>query len=628
VTLLKKIVVLGGGYGGVTTSKHLAKLFKKDKDVEIQLIDRNPYHTLLTELHEVAANRAPEDSVKIELKKIFQGQKVDVVLDSIDSIDFNAKQLHSANNTYKYDYLVIGTGCKPTFFGIPGAEEHSLTLWSYEDAVRLKDQVRRMFSEAAKETNAAKRKKMLSFIVVGAGFTGVELIGELAEFRDELCKEFFIDPSEVKLTVADMAPKILPILPDKLIEKAVKRLQKMNVDIVTSAKITGVKPSSVVLGDKELEADTIVWTAGVEGSELVGKLDVKQEGRKRIVTNDKLQSVDHENVYIVGDNIFYIPEGETRPVPQMVENAEQAAPVVAHNIHADVHNKPKKSYKPGFHGTMVCIGSRYGVANVGMPNKMFMVSGFLAMFFKHMINMYYLFTVCGFNKVWTYMMHEFFHVNNRRSFVGGHFSKRSPNFWLVPLRIFVGYKWLEEGLDKLPKIFKDPNNIFLIPASTKAGDAVSAASEAAGAVTQTVDAQSAASAVESASTAVTALPVPDFIKSIVNWSMDIFFYTSDGGYTALATVFQFFMVFAEIGIGICLILGLFTAVSSAVTVGLGVMIWSSSMASTEMLWYMTAGVALIGGSGSMFGLDYYVLPWLKKQWKKIPLVRRWYLYTD
>ncbi|MMZ60498.1 NADH dehydrogenase-like protein YjlD [compost metagenome] len=372
----------------------------------------------------------------------------------------------------------------------------------------------------------------------------------------------------------------------------------------------------------------MVWTAGVEGSELVGKLDVKQEGRKRIVTNDKLQSIDHEDVYVVGDNIFYIPEGETRPVPQMVENAEQAGPLIAHNIHADVHNKPKKSYKPGFHGTMVCIGSRYGVANVGLPNKMFMLTGFMAMFSKHLINMYYLFTVAGFNKVWTYMMHEFFHVNNRRSFVGGHFAKRSPNFWLVPLRLFVGYKWLEEGLDKLPKILKDPNNIFLIPASPHAGDAVSAASEAASKVTETVDAQAAASAVESASTAVTALPVPGFIKSIVNWFMDVFFYTSDGGYTALATVFQFFMVFMEIALGILIIVGLFTAVASAVTVALGIMIWSSSMASTEMLWYMTAGVALIGGSGSTFGLDYYVLPWLKKQWKKIPLVRRWYLYTD
>ncbi|MFD1177387.1 NAD(P)/FAD-dependent oxidoreductase [Paenibacillus puldeungensis] len=625
---MKRIVVLGGGYGGVVTSKHLAKLFKKENDVEIKLIDRNPYHTLLTELHEVAANRAPEDSIKIELKKIFAGLKVDVVLDSIDNIDFAAKQLRSENNTYNYDYLVIGSGSKPTFFGIPGAEEHSLTLWSYEDAVRLKEQIRGKFSEAAKISNPAKRKKMLSFVVVGAGFTGVELVGELAEFRDELCKEFFIDRSEVRLVVADMAPKILPILPDKLIQKAVKRLEKLNVEIVTSAKITGVTPSSVLLGDnKQLEAETIVWTAGVEGSDLVGKLDLKQEGRKRIVTNDKLQSLDHENVYIVGDNIFYIAEGESRPVPQMVENAEQAGPLIAHNIHADVHGKPKKSYKPGFHGAMVCIGSRYGVANVGLPNKLFMLSGFMAMFSKHLINMYYLFTVAGFARVWTYMMHEFFHVNNRRSFVGGHFAKRSPNFWLFPLRIFVGYKWLEEGLDKLPKIFKDPNNIFLIPAAPKA-DAVSAASEAAGAVTQTVDTQAAASAVESASTAVTALPVPGFIKSIVGWFMDVFFYTSDGGYTALATVFQFFMVFAELAIGVCLILGLFTAISSAATVALGVMIWSSSMASTEMLWYMAAGVALIGGSGSMFGLDYYVLPWLKKQWKKIPFVRRWYLYTE
>lgn len=625
---MKKIVVLGGGYGGVVTSKHLAKLFKKDKDVQIQLIDRNPYHTLLTELHEVAANRAPEDSIKIELKKIFAGQKVDVVLDSIDNIDFSAKQLRSEKATYNYDYLVIGTGCKPTFFGIPGAEEHALTLWSYEDAIRLKEQVRRMFGEAAKESDPIKRRKKLSFVVVGAGFTGVELVGELAEFRDELCKEFYIDPSEVRLVVADMAPKILPILPDKLIDKAVKRLNKMNVEIVTNAKITGVTPSSVTLGDTDLEADTIVWTAGVEGSDLVGKLDVQQQGRKRIVTNDKLQSVDHKDVYIVGDNIFYIPEGETRPVPQMVENAEQAGPLIAHNIHAVINNKPQKSYKPGFHGTMVCIGSRYGVANVGLPNKMFMLTGFMAMASKHLINLYYLFTVAGFSKVWTYMMHEFFHVNNRRSFLGGHFSKRSPNFWLVPLRIFVGYKWLTEGLDKLPKIWKDPSNIFLIPASPNAGDALSAASQAAGAVTTTVDAQTAASAVESASTAVTALPVPDFIKSIVNGTMDIFFYNSDGSFTSLATIFQFFMVFAEIAIGVMLIVGLFTAISSAATVALGIMIWSSSMASSEMLWYMTAGVALIGGSGSMFGLDYYVLPWLKKQWKRIPLVRRWYLYTE
>lgn len=627
---MKKIVILGGGYGGVLTAKKLAKKLKKNKDVEITLIDRNPYHTLLTELHEVAANRAPEDSIKIDLKKIFAGLKVNVVLDEVDSIDFKGKKLKSEKTTYAYDYLVIGTGSKPTFFGIPGAEENTFSFWSYDDAVALKRQIRDMFTQAAKEKNPKVRRAMLTFVVVGAGFTGVELIGEMAEYRAELCREFYIDPSEVRLIVADMAPKILPILPDKLIQKAERHLRKLNVEIVTGAKITEVGKGSVALGEKNtVEANTIVWTAGVEGSELVGTLDdVQQQGRKRIVTNENLESVDHKNVYVVGDNIFFIPEGETRPVPQMVENAEHAAPLIAHNILADITGGSKKAYKPAFHGTMVSIGSRYGVANVGLPGKMFMLTGFMAMLSKHAINMFYLFTVAGFNKMWTYMMHEFFHVENRKSFLGGHFSKRSPNFWLVPLRVLLGGMWLYEGIDKIKKIWKDPDKIFLIPPAPYIKDATSAASEAVGAVKDTVDAQSAASAVQSASEAVSALPVPGFIYNITSWFMDLLFYNPDGSYTFLAKWFQIGMVCAEMVFGILLIVGLFTAISSIATIAMAVMIWSTKMASTEMLWYVGAAIACIGGSGSTLGLDYYVLPWLKKQWKRIPLVRRWYLFTD
>ncbi|SEU29851.1 NAD(P)/FAD-dependent oxidoreductase [Paenibacillus sp. NFR01] len=627
---MKKIVILGGGYGGVLTAKKLAKKFKNDKEVEIKLIDKNPYHTLLTELHEVSANRAPEDSIKIDLKKIFAGLKVDVVLDEIKNIDFSGKKLASEKATYAYDYLVIGTGSKPTFFGIPGAEENTFPFWSYDDAVALKRQIRDMYTKAAKERDAAVRRSMLTFVIIGAGFTGVELVGEMAEQRDELCKEFFIDPSEVRLIVADMAPKVLPILPDKLIQKAEQRLKKLNVEIVTGAKITEVGEGSVALGEKNVvDSHTIVWTAGVEGSELVGTLnDVQQQGRKRIMTNEHLESVDHKNVYVVGDNIFFIPEGETRPVPQMVENAEQAAPVIANNITADIKGTAKKAYKPGFHGTMVSIGSRYGVANVGLPGKLFMLTGFMAMLSKHFINMFYLSQVVGFNKVWTYMMHEFFHVENRKSFVGGYFSRRSPNFWLVPLRMLLGGMWLYEGIDKLRKIWDDPNKIFLIPAPPNATDAASSASQAVDAVKDTVDAQSAASAVSTAKEAVQALWVPGWIYDITNWFMDLMFYNNDGTYTFLAKWFQIGMVCAEIVLGVMLIVGLFTAIASIATIGLAVMIWSSKMASTEMLWYVGAAIACIGGSGSVFSLDYYVLPWLKKQWKKIPLVRRWYLFTD
>lgn len=610
---MKQIVVLGGGYGGVIAAKKLAKKLKKQPDIRITLIDRNPYHTLLTEIHEVAANRVREDSVKIDLKKIFAGFKnVDVVLDNITNIDFKKRQLIGESKTYRYDYLVIGTGSKPTFFGTPGAEEHAFTLWSFEDAVRLREHIPEMFRRAIKERNPEVRKQLLTFVVVGAGFTGVETIGELAEWVEDLCEEYGVERSEVELYVADMQPKILPILPDRLIQKSEKRLKKLGVNILTGSKISEVTEHSVTVGDREIPSSTVIWTAGVEGSELLDNLDVQQQGRKRIVTNDKLESVDHKNVYVVGDNIFYIPEGASAPVPQMVENAEQSAPLVAHNIVADIRNQPKKSYKPSFHGMMVSIGSRYGVANVGTEKKKFMCSGFLAMFIKHFINMFYLFQVAGFNKVYSYMLHQFFHVENNRSFVGGHFAKRSPNFWLLPLRIYVGVLWFMQGWDKLGKVFD--GEIFLIPA--KAVDGTSAAS----------DATSAASA--AAETAVEALPVPGFVENIVNWSMDLMFYKADGSFTAMAYVFQTGMVFAELIFGAFLVIGLFTALSSVATVLMGLMIWASGMAPTEMLWYIMGGIALIGGSGSTFGLDYYVLPRLKKVWKKVPFVKRWYLYAD
>lgn len=297
---MKQIVVLGGGYGGVLTAKKLGKRLKK-QDVRITLIDRNPYHTLLTELHEVAAGRTDEDAIKIDLKKVFAGFKnVDVVQDEVSNIDLDSRKLHGEAKTYAYDYLVIGTGSKPTYFGIPGAQEHAFSLWSFDDAVKLKEQILHMFREAVKERDAAKRKAMLTFVVVGAGFTGVEMIGELAEYVQDLCREHHIERSEVTLYVVDMVTKILPILPDSLIKKAEKHLGKLGVNIINGTRITGVTPDSVQLGNREIASKTVIWTAGVEGSDVVAGLNVEQKGNKRVLINDKLQVPEHPEVYVVG----------------------------------------------------------------------------------------------------------------------------------------------------------------------------------------------------------------------------------------------------------------------------------------------------------------------------------------
>ena len=661
---MKKIVVLGGGYAGVLTAKKLAKKFKKNKDVQITLIDKQSYHTMLTELHEVAAGRVDEESIRMDLKRIFAGRNVEVVLDEIKTIDFDQKVLVSDQQSYEYDYLVIGTGCKPTFFGIPGAE-HAHQLWSYTDAVNLREHILNMFRQAALTADKQKRRELLTFVTVGAGFTGVEMAGELGEWKDELCRSFHIDRDEVSLYIVDFAPKVLPMYPDKLIKKAEKRLIKLGNELVMNSAVSEIHEDKVVLnkGEKVIQTHTVIWAAGIEGSDIVDQASVEKAGRGRIVTNGHLQAKDYEDVYVVGDNIFYIPEGEERPVPQMVENAEHSAPVVAHNIAVDINGGTHKTYKPTFHGSMVCIGSRYGVAQVGMPGMWFNLSGFFAMASKHLINIIYFIQVLGFNKIWSYLMPEFFHTKNKRSMVGGLLSNSAPVFWKFPLRIFIGFMWLQQGLTKLPKIVHDFNNVFLLPAPPKAdtiGGASEAVSQVVPEVVETVTAASGAIAEGASSAAaavsqtvsdvvsnsgdiftmladaihdfmnwITVLPVPGFVENMVNWSMDAFFYTPDGTqFTQLASLVQGGMICGEIIFGGMLIIGLFTPVAAIATIAMGCMIWASGMAPTEMLWYLVGGFALIGNSGMVLGLDYYVWPWIRKMLPKIPLLKKWYLYVD
>jgi pyruvate/2-oxoglutarate dehydrogenase complex dihydrolipoamide dehydrogenase (E3) component len=142
----KNIVIVGANYAGVLTAKKLAKRLKK-AELHIILIDKHPYHTMLTELHEVAANRVPEDHVRISLKKISAGGRVDVVLDTVTSVDYDSKTVIGRAGSYSYDYLVVASGSKPNYFGTPGAEEYSYKLWSFDDAVRLKHLIVDVFND-------------------------------------------------------------------------------------------------------------------------------------------------------------------------------------------------------------------------------------------------------------------------------------------------------------------------------------------------------------------------------------------------------------------------------------------------------------------------------------------------
>jgi NADH:ubiquinone reductase (H+-translocating) len=674
----KRIVIVGAGYAGILTAKKLAKKFKKHEGISITIIDKNPFHTMLTELHEVAANRVDEDSIKINLKKVFAGRKVDVKLDTVTSIDYDKKTVIGNQSTYEYDILVMSAGSKPTFYGVPGAEEFSHKLWSYDDAVKLREHIHNMFRKASCEPNAENRKKILTFYVVGAGFTGVEMVGELAEYVPILCDKFNIDREEVTMFNVDGLSRPIPNLPEKLSNKVTKRLEKMGVQLLLNTTVSAIGTDFIELKkDNKVEhydAATVIWAAGIQSADITqasgDKLELNRGGR--IQVDSYLRSTKDENVYVVGDNMYYIAEGEERPVPQMVENAEQSAHTAAHNIFCGVTGKGEmEEYKPSFHGVMVCIGGRYGVAHVGLPNHMFSLPSFLAMFAKHFINIVYFVQVLGWNKIFSYIKHEFFTIRNCRSFVGGHFSNRTPSFLLVPLRVWLGAVWLFEGIMKIvegwftaPKLngfFGGANAWYdsilnATAGGTTGADAVSAATSAAATTTQVADAVSSATgAVAEAGNAVAQAighvlvnfdflgifkvifvsgkelaesAIGDFAFKLdvpfMNWFIEKLILPNDNVQLAM----QIFIVVAEILVGLALIGGLFTTPASAGSLVLQFMFVCTTGLYLNTFWMIFAGVAVLIGAGRTFGLDYYAMPAMKKGWKRSKLVRKLYIYND
>ena len=551
--MTKKIVIIGAGYSGTLTAKKLAKQLDK-QDVEITLINKNSFHTMLTELHEVAAGRIEESGIRLELNKIFQGRKVKVVLDTVEEVDFKNQKITGQKQSYSYDYLVLAAGSRPNYYGISGASEFSYSLWSYEAAVRLNERIREVFHRAQSLTDEISRKKLLSFWVIGAGFSGVEMISELAEYIPVLCDKYGVSEDDVTLCNVDGLSRVIPNLNEKLSAKAEKKLVNKGIRVILNTKVDSMGEDFICLKTGEevqkFEAGTIIWTAGTQGEAIVKQADDKLDCcRGRIQVDEYLRSVSDKKVYVVGDNMFYVAPGEANAVPQMVENCEQSAHTAAVNLSTEIIGSGKMHpYKPVFHGVMVSIGSGDGVASIALKGHNLSLSGFFAIAAKHFINVIYFIQVLGWNKVYQYLADEIFGIRNCRSLVGGHFSNRTPNFLSVPLRIWIGIVWLMTGLN----------------------------------------------------------------------GTDTFFYSVHNQVYHAITII----------IGLMLIGGLFTTLAAWTSFVLQIIFMVMTKADIGNAWMMISTFAILFGAGKVMALDYYVMPYLNKWWKKLPFISKWYLYQD
>ena len=618
----KNILILGAGYGGVHVAKKLAKKYKKNNNVEITLIDKNPFHTLMTELHEVAGGRVHPESVQIELSKIFARTQVNVVTDLIEKVDTDNKTVKTTNGNYTYDYLVVGTGSEPAFFGVPGVKENGFTLWSFEDAMKIRHHVQKMFKLAAKERNEAKRKEMLTFVVAGSGFTGIEMAGELLEWKTRLAKEHNVDENEVRLMVVEAMGTILNMLDRKQADKAEKYMVKKGMTILKNSPIVEVAPNKIVLkSGEEIETNTLIWTCGIQANEEVKEYGLETARAGRLATNEFMQAVNKEEVFVVGD-LNYYEEEEGKGTPQIVEAAIQTGDVIAKNIIALMDKKKDLTkFKSNYHGFMVSIGGKYCVANLAGIK----LAGFFAMIMKHLVNLHYLWGVNNVNACYHYLQHEFFSMEDNRCIMRGHLSSKSNRLWLVPLRLYIGVLWLLEGLKKFvgEGTWENHGIKALFNGNMVGGDSWLKAGniKMPFAWLQTA-ADSGASASGEATTEF-ATPILEKMPKFYEAIMQIFIPNPE-----IAVWFQRIVVITEIGIGLCLIAGLFTFLASGASAFMVCNFVLSAMAGWDILWFFFGSIALMGGAGRTFGLDYYVMPWINKiagNWwlgKRVPVYKQ------
>ena len=350
-----RVLVLGGGFAGIGAAQ---KLHKSDLDVVV--VDKNDYHTFQPLLYQVATSLLEQSAVGHPVRDLFHDQdNVRIHKDSVTAIDLDTRTVEFAEmQPAAYDYLVLGLGAEVNFFGVEGAAEHAFPLYTLPDAVRLKNQVLRMWEAADKNPDLIE-DGALNIVVVGGGPTGVETAGALAELYNGLFRKDYPDIAEdaARIVLVEASPEIFSMFEPNLRTYAVEALTERGVEVTTGEVVESISPLRVRLkSGKKLKAHTLVWGAGLQGNALVQSLGLELERGNRIPVDGDLRIPSHPEVFAVGD-IAAITDAKTEQVlPQLgsvaLQSGEHAGETIAHLV----AGKKTKPFKYKDKGTMATIG--------------------------------------------------------------------------------------------------------------------------------------------------------------------------------------------------------------------------------------------------------------------------------
>ena len=366
----KRIVILGGGFGGVYAAMQLEKLLARENAVEVCLVSRDNFFLFTPMLHEIAASDLEITNIVNPLRKLLR--QIEVIVGDVRQIDLPAKRVliscdpHNYPQQIGYDHLVLALGSVTNFHNLPGSAEFALPMKSLSDAIRLRAQVLRHMEEANSQCNLSDRQSLLTFVVAGGGFAGVETVAALNDFvREALPFYPSVREEMLRVILVHSGPVILPELGEALGRYTQKVLTGRGVDIRLNTRVKGVTEENVSLVDSSsIPTRNLVWTAGTAPSPLIFSLPCMKAGG-RLLVDQFLRVPDWPNLWAVGDCAF-VPDmrNPVKSHPPTAQHAMREGKIVAQNIVAALVDRPLKSFSFRTIGLLASIGRRMGVARI------------------------------------------------------------------------------------------------------------------------------------------------------------------------------------------------------------------------------------------------------------------------
>jgi NADH dehydrogenase len=391
---MKKIVVVGAGFGGIACALELDKKFARSKDVSITLVDKQDYQLFYPNLYEVATS--PEEltnirdlkrSITVPVKEILRGSGVQFLRGEVQSIDEKNQKLNLNGRVRTYDYLVTALGSTSNFFNTPGAAENALTLMSVSDALRIRNKIDFLLETHRLDVT----KQNLRVVVVGGGFSGVEFAGELQGFLEFAAWKNNFPREKIETLIIEGAPRVLPGLDPAVSKVALQRLHRLGVRVLLSTMVMGVEPYFVNFKNGEkFEYDCLVWTAGVKAKTIPFAGEMQKDRTDRLMTDACLRLSGSETIFAVGDQACVMGK-DGRPMPGTIRQALHQASYVADTIARKIRNQKTRPYECKSFGQIIPIGGKWAILKSG---RLFIV-GWLAYFIAWLVHLNYFSYILG-----------------------------------------------------------------------------------------------------------------------------------------------------------------------------------------------------------------------------------------